>query len=51
MKYRLICYGCGKAVSEGYHILWDNTIYHYCSECLEDVEAVQKNEGIQVEKF
>lgn len=52
MKYKLICYGCGKAISEGYHILCEGTIYHYCPECLEDAEAARKNKQIQqIEKF
>ena len=52
MKYKLICYGCGKATSEGYHVLCGDTIYHYCPDCLEDVEAAQENEEIQaIEKF
>lgn len=52
MKYKWICYGCGRTTSEGYHILYEGTVYHYCAECLEDAEAVRRNEGIQaVEKF
>lgn len=52
MKYKLICYGCGKATSEGYHILCEGTIYHYCLECLKDAEAARKNKQIQrIEKF
>ena len=52
MKYKLICYGCGKATSEGYHVLCGGTIYHYCPDCLEDVETAQENEEIQaIEKF
>lgn len=52
MKHKWICYGCGKAVGEGYHVLRDDTIYHYCSECLGDVKAVRRNKAIQVvEKF
>ena len=41
MKYKLICYGCGKATSEGYHVLINGTILHYCPDCLEDVEAAR----------
>jgi len=52
MKYKLICYGCGKATDKGYHVLSDDTIYHYCLECIEDVEAVRENEEVQgIEKF
>ena len=52
MKYKLICYGCGKATNEGYHVLSDDTIYHYCPDCLEDEEAALGNEEIQaIEKF
>ena len=52
MKYKLICYGCGRATSEGYHVLIDGTILHYCPDCLEDVEAARENEEIQaIEKF
>lgn len=51
MKYKWICHGCGKATSEGYHVLCEGTIYHYCSDCLIDVEAVQKDEDVQVEKM
>ena len=52
MKYKLICYGCGKATNEGYHVLWGDTIYHYCPDCLEDEEAAKKNEEIRaIEKF
>ena len=52
MKYKLICFGCGKATNEGYHVLIDGTILHYCTDCLEDVEAAKENEEIQaIEKF
>jgi ribosome-binding protein aMBF1 (putative translation factor) len=52
VKYKLICYGCGKATNEGYHVLIDGTILHYCPDCLVDVEAARKNEEIQaIEKF
>mgnify|MGYP001167319517 FL=1 len=52
MKHKWICYGCGKPTEEGYHILCDNVIYHYCSDCLEDVEALRENEEVQeIEKF
>jgi len=52
VKYRLICYGCGKATNEGYHVLAGDTICHYCTECLEDEEAAKENEEIRaIEKF
>ena len=52
MKYKLICYGCGKATDKGYHVLSDDTIYHYCPNCLEDEEAAKENEEIKaIEKF
>ena len=52
MKYNLICYGCGKPTQEGYHVLCEGTIYHYCPDCLEDVEAARENEEIQaIERF
>jgi hypothetical protein len=52
MKHNLICYGCGKPTREGYHVLSDNTIYHYCPNCVEDVKAVRENEKIQgIEEF
>ena len=52
MKYKWICYGCGRAASEGYHVLCEGTVYHYCAECLEDAEAVRRNEKVQeIEKF
>jgi hypothetical protein len=52
VKFKLICYGCGKATNEGYHVLAGDTICHYCTECLEDEEAAKENEEIQaIEKF
>lgn len=52
VKYKLICYGCGKATNEGYHVLCGDTICHYCTDCLEDVEAAKENEEIRaIEKF
>jgi ribosome-binding protein aMBF1 (putative translation factor) len=52
VKYKLICYGCGKATNEGYHVLCEGTIYHYCPECVEDEEAAKKNEEVKaIEKF
>lgn len=51
MKYKWICYGCGKPTKEGYHLLCDGTIYHYCTDCLIDVEAVQRDGDVQIEKF
>jgi hypothetical protein len=52
MRHKLICYGCGKPTQEGYHVLSDNTIYHYCPDCLEDVGAAEENEKIQaIERF
>ncbi len=52
MRHKLICYGCGKATGEGYHVLSEGTIYHYCPDCLEDVEAARENEKIQaIERF
>lgn len=52
MKYKLICYGCGEPTREGYHVLSDDTIYHYCSKCVEDEGAIRENEEVQgVEKF
>jgi len=52
VKYKLICYGCGKATEKGYHVLSDDTIYHYCPNCLEDEEAAKKNKEVRaIEKF
>ena len=52
VKFKLICYGCGQATSEGYHVLIDGTILHYCPECVVDEEAVREHEEVQgVEKF
>ena len=52
MKYKLICYGCGKATNKGYHVLCEGTIYHYCTDCLEDAKAAKENEEIRaIEKF
>lgn len=52
MHYRLICYGCGKATREGHHVLSDDTIYHYCLDCVEDVETVLEQDEVQgIEKF
>jgi hypothetical protein len=52
VKFKLICYGCGKATNEGYHVLAGDTICHYCTDCLEDEEAAKENEEIRaIEKF
>jgi len=52
VKYKLICYGCGKATDKGYHVLCEGTIYHYCLECLEDAKAAKKNKEVRaIEKF
>ena len=52
MKYKLICYGCGKATNKGYHVLIDGTILHYCTDCLEDEEAAEESEEVKaIEKF
>ena len=52
VKFKLICYGCGKATNEGYHVLAGDTICHYCPDCLEDEEAAKENEEIRaIEKF
>ena len=52
MEYKLICYGCGKDTSEGYHVLCEGIIYHYCLGCVEDAEAIRENEEVQgIERF